>query len=376
MTKVLALATYGDFLATFELSNLSLWHQLGCEVHCASNFKQPEYNLKTSRLDDLGVIRHEIEFSRSPLDKRNISSYRQLVKLIREEHIDIIDCHNAVIGVYARLAAAQCNVRKVVYTPHSFFFYKGCPLKNALLFKPIERLMAHFTDVLVAINREDYAAAKSMKVRGHALYVPGVGVDVEAIRKLPVEREKYCKNLGLPNDAKIFVSVGELISRKNHETAIRAFAAADIENAYYVICGIGALKDDLQKLIDSLNMHDRIRLLGYRLDAKELMKACDVFLFPSIQEGLPVALMEAMAGGLPCIVSCIRGNVDLIEPDKGGSLFYPDDIATLTQLITKYAKDHNLCAKFGQYNSKRIEEFDIHNVQRIMTKEYAQLVKE
>lgn len=110
--KVLFLATYGDFLATFEYSNISILKELGCTIHCASNFSNEAYNLKTSRLDDLGVIRHEIEFARSPFNKKNFSAFKQLFKIIKTEKIDIIDCHNAVVGAFSRVAAAFCGVKK------------------------------------------------------------------------------------------------------------------------------------------------------------------------------------------------------------------------------------------------------------------------
>ena len=370
------LSTYGDFLSTFELSNISLWHELGCEVHAVSNFSNEAYNLKTHRLDDLGVIRHEIVFDRSPLKKQNLFAFRQLIRLIENEQFDVIDCHNAVISVFARLAGEICHVPRVIYTPHSFFFYKGCPRKNELLFKPIESLLAKKTDLLIAINQEDYHAAQAMKIRGKALYVPGVGVDTAAIAMLPAQRERYRNELNIPQDAQIFISVGELIARKNHATSIRAFAKALPNNTYYMICGIGEKEKELKELIVSLGMQDRIRLLGYRLDVKELMKASDAFIFPSIQEGLPVALMEAMAAGLPCIVSRIRGNVDLVDPGKGGLLFDSTDEIALTEDITKLADSRKSRKLYGQYNVNRVKEFDITNVQRIMRDEYARIIKE
>lgn len=372
--KVLFLATYGDFLATFELSNVKIWKELGCEVHCASNFSEKNYNLKTGQLDEVGAIRHEIQFARSPFSKKNIEAYRQLCRLIREEKIEVIDCHNAVVGVFARLAALQCGVKKVVYTPHSFFFYKGCPMKNRILYKTAESWLARCTDLLIAINQEDYEAARKMKVRGKALYVPGIGIDAPAIKELPKQREMYRREFQLEPDARIFVSVGELIPRKNHICAIRAFAKANLKNAYYLICGIGQLREELQEVIDSLGMHDRIRLLGYRLDAKEIMKASDVYVFPSFQEGLPVALMEAMACGLPCITSKIRGNTDLIEEGKGGRFFSPEDEAALCGLLQEYARDPEDWKSWGEYNQNKIQKFDIQNVRGIMWEEYQKLL--
>lgn len=372
--KVLFLATYGDFLATFEYSNITLWQELGVEVHCASNFSNKQYNLKTERLNKIGVIKHEIAFSRNPFDASNIKVYKALVKLIKEEKIDIIDCHNAVVGVFARMAASYCKIQKVIYTPHSFFFYKGCPKKNELIFKNVESLMARKTDLLISINKEDYNATLKMHIRGKVLYVPGIGVDTEAIFNLENKRASYCEELGISQDSIIFISVGELINRKNHITAIRAFAKANIPNSVYLICGIGELTEYLAEEIEKLGLKDKVRLLGYRLDAKELMKASDIYVFPSYQEGLPVALMEAMACGKPCLASRIRGNVDLIEEGKGGLFFKADDVARLADEMTTIVKDRDNWINMGNHNIAKVKECDIKNVRSIMKEEYSRLL--
>jgi len=374
MKKVLFIATYGDFLATFELSNIMLLQEMGYEVHCASNFSAEGYNRKVNKLDDIGVIRHNIEFVRSPLKIENIAIFKELVNLIGREKFEIIDCHNAVIGVLGRLAAKKCNINKVIYTPHSFFFYKGAPLKNNIIYKNVETFLARFTDVLVGINMEDYEAAKKMSVRGKALYVPGVGIDVNAIRSLPTNRVRYCNEFNIPENAVIFVSVGELIPRKNHISALKAFADANINNSYYIICGFGQLDQELKSQAMELGIADRVIFAGFRLDAKEIMKASDVFIFPSFQEGLSVALMEAMACNLPCIASNIRGNVDLIDVEKGGLLFNPNDVETLVRHIKYISEKVDLRKQYGRYNGNKADTYDLKNVQEIMRKEYSVLL--
>lgn len=129
------------------------------------------------------------------------------------------------------------------------------------------------------------------------------------------EIQKKKQTLGLPLDRYILLSSGELIKRKNHETTIRAMALLkdQIPNFQYVICGHGQLHEYLQHLVAELNLEQHVTFLGYREDMLEIFQCADIFLFPSYQEGLPMAMLEAIASGLPIICSNIRGSRDLMS---------------------------------------------------------------
>ena len=114
--------------------------------------------------------------------------------------------------------------------------------------------------------------------------------------------------IGIPIDAKLLIFVGELSVRKNHKVVVEALQILP-DDYWYVIVGKGDLKNELE----GLDKTGRLKLLGYRTDVVDLLHASDLFIFPSLQEGLPVALMESMAAGLPCVASDIRGNRDLMS---------------------------------------------------------------
>src|SRR5699024_7176133 len=118
----------------------------------------------------------------------------------------------------------------------------------------------------------------------------------------------------------LLFSIGELNNNKNHEIILKAIAKAENKNIHYAIAGQGLLKLGLHELAIALNISSQIHFLGYRKDIPELLSAADIFVFPSLREGLSVSLMEAMASGLPVIASDIRGNIDLIDVNKGGYL--------------------------------------------------------
>lgn len=372
MKKALLVSTYGDFLATFELNNIKILKNLGYEVHCASNFENEKYNKHIDILKKLDVKFHEINFTRNPFNFKNIKEYKKLKKIIKEENIYLLDTHNAVTSAYSRLAAKLAKVNKVVYTPHGFFFYKGCPLKNKLIFKPIENLLAHYTDNIICINREDYEYAKKMKLKDKPIYVPGIGIDIEKIRSVKENKDKYKKEFNISNDDKIIIMAGELIERKNYQVVFEAVKNLQSEKFKIIICGLGELKEKLKKQLELLNIKNVI-FAGYRLDVIELMKASDIYILSSYQEGLPVALMEAMACGLPAIVSDIRGNIDLIDNNKGGYIFNPNDSKELESKIKKLIDDENLIKSFGEYNYNKIEKFGLNEVKKIMYDFYSKL---
>lgn len=343
--KALIVTTVSGFVPQFEMNNVHILQRMGYEVHYASNFRNPSYGNDNSRLDGTGIIRHQVDFVRSPFRLReNGKAYRQLKQLLKEQHFVLLHCHTPVGAALARIAAKlyqrqEKNKKngqlKVIYTAHGFHFYKGAPLRNWLMYYPIERWLADFTDVLVTMNKEDYVQAKSFcrHKRTQVKYIPGEGVDTSYYggKNLPegereAIRQMVREELFVEDGETLFLSVGELIPRKNHSTVIGALAELVEEdgksNSFrYVICGQGVLKEELQQQIDYLGLSQKVSLLGYRKDIRALLYAADVFVFPSLQEGMPMALLEAAAAGLPLVVSDIRGNRDIVKALGGTESF-------------------------------------------------------
>lgn len=357
MKKVLYVATYGDFFSSFQIDNMKLWQELGCEVHCAADFSDKNYNRFTDKIDAIGVKKHQVDFVRTPFSFKNINAFFQLKRIITNENINILDTHNPVASILSRIAANLIGIDKVMYTVHGFFFYKGAPLKKNLLFKPIEFLMARFTDVLIVTNLEDYEAAKKMKVRENVYYVPGVGVATDEISKLAVNVSNKKKELGIPENSFVLCSVGECIKRKNHESAIKAFSKIYTPDMYYIVVGDGLLFEHLNTLVRELKLEKNVLLPGYRKDANEILKISDLYVFPSYQEGLSVALMQAMAAGLPVVASRIRGNVDCIIDGKGGVTVSPTDIDGMSKAINLLKDSDSIRSDFGNFNLKKVKEF-------------------
>lgn len=274
---------------------------------------------------DLGCRVFALSCSRSPIHKGNWDSIGQIKKIVEKEKYDIVHCHTPIAAACTRFACRKLRKlqkTRVFYTAHGFHFYKGAPLKNWLIYYPVERICSEFTDVLITINNEDHAFAKKALKAKRTEYVRGVGIDISKFEKVQVDKRAKRQELGVPEDAVLLCSVGELNENKNHSLVIRALAGLENKKVHYCIAGKGTLSGSLKELSQELDVADRVHLLGYRNDVPELYKASDAFCFPSFREGLPVSLMEAMASGIPCIASRIRGSVDLLG-ENSEMLFDP-----------------------------------------------------
>lgn len=151
-------------------------------------------------------------------------------------------------------------------------------------------------------------------------------------------------------------------------------AAAPIEGAHVVFCGVGDRQPALETQARALGMEERVHFLGFRKDIPALLAASDVFVFPSLQEGLPVAQMEAMAAGLPCVVSDVRGNNDLIAPGEGGFLRPPRDADGFTQDIARLLADPALRERMGERNRREMRRYSLEAVLAQMTALYRGLL--
>lgn len=227
--------------------------------------------------------------------------------------------------------------------------------------------------MLITINLEDYKRAGRHLHAKKTVYVPGVGIDTSRYENKTANREYKRKVLGIPADSRMILSVGELNPNKNHETVIRAVSEIRDSKIHYLIAGDGELKEHLEKVASELKISDRVHLSGYRNDMMELYKCADLLIHPSFREGLSVAIMEAMAAGLPVICSDIRGNRDLICKEN---LFSPFDIREIKKDIEKILygdkKDIDQCISA---NRRKIKMFDLTSVNLKMEKLYDGIIE-
>lgn len=349
MKKILYTATVISHIKLFHQPFMKMMKEKGYQVDVASDLSGTFDETEVKYCDNL----MDVVFPRNPFSSKTFKAYKQIKRIVKENDYDIIHCNSPTASILTRIAARKCKNTKVIYMAHGFHFFKGAPLMNWLLFYPAEYLCSYFTDILVTINDEDYQNA--LKMHAKKVYkINGVGLDVERF-----------KGFKMNNDKLYLLSVGELNKNKNHQVVVEALKGLD--NCEYHICGVGDMENHLKELACENGVS--LYLEGYTNHVEDYLHKADVFVFPSLREGLPKSVMEAMASGLPCIVSNVRGNKDLIDDHKGGFVV-ENDVNKYRQAIKTLLEDKNLRLKMGSYNAEKIKAYDINIILKEMEKIY------
>ena len=339
-------ATVPSMISNFNMNNIMMLKDKGYDVDIACNFDDTtvwdsdKSDKFKEKLKQLNINFYQVDFCRNPSNIVKVfCAYKQLLELSGKREYKLIHCHTPVAGVVARLVAHKLKI-KCLYTAHGFHFFKGSPWKNWIIFYPIEKFLSKYTDVIITINNEDYNRASKDFKDCSVEYVPGIGVDIDKFSSISEDsRRKLRDSLGVADDDIMLLSVGELSRRKNNE----------------------------------LGLQNNVFLLGYRNDIAELNSAADIFVFPSLQEGLPVALMEAIASKRLVVCSNIRGNMDLVTDEH--YLFKPTDIDDVAEKIKNSVDNMRNEDVIGR-NFERLDDcFSLNVVSRKMSDIYDRLLR-
>jgi glycosyltransferase involved in cell wall biosynthesis len=359
MPRLLIVTTVESTIRAFLLPYADHYRSLGWQVDAlASGVSNcAEYGSIFNRVWD-------IQWSRNPANLSGaLSGLRRVREIVADGDYDIVHVHTPVAAFIVRAALRKRGSRpQVVYTAHGFHFHPaGTAWKNRM-FIAIERLAGKWTDALVTINEEDYEAAKRLRILpcNQLYFMPGIGIDVKHYSKEAIsdrQLDLLRQELQLEDPGCIFLEVAEFIPRKRHGDLLRAFCQLK-RPATLLLAGPGPLQTEMRKLAERLGIARRVRFLGLRKDIPVLMRLADVVVLPSQQEGLPRAVMEAMAMGKPVIGSDIRGVRDLLR-DGSGVLFPVGDVRALTLAMTNLAEDPQVCSDLGSAGQQVIRNYDI-----------------
>ena len=359
--RILYITTIGATMAFFEHFIKELL-DLGHTVDIATNDTQRKV---PSCYEHWDCKIHTLSFSRSPLSLDNFRAIGQLKRVIEKGNYDMVHCHTPNASMITRLVCRKLrkkNGLKVFYTAHGFHFYKGAPNLNWMVYYPIEKFCSRFTDKLITINKEDFELAKNKFRAKEIHYVPGMGIELSRFENIEVDRAAKRKEIGVPADAFLLLSVGELNENKNHQVIIKALARLNDSSVHYVIAGRGNNREYLIELASELGVSGQVHLIGYRNDIPELNCISDVFCFPSLREGLGLAAIEAMACGLPLLTSNVHGINDYSIDGKTGFKYSPFDIEGFMNGILILYRDRTLHHDISLNNIQTAKTYRIEQI--------------
>ncbi|RJR41954.1 MAG: glycosyltransferase [Deltaproteobacteria bacterium] len=312
-----------------------------------------------------GIEHRVLPMSASFLDVRVLTP---LVRLLRRERPDILHCHLLRANLYGRFAGRLAGVAKIVNTIHGVdeYMVRGDFTSRSL--RLAERLSAPLVSRYVAVSENArQAVVERLKIPPGRVSTILNALDLDPFRQPEAGRRALRAELGLSPDAVVIGSVGRLAPLKNLAFLIEQMKelAVSFPQAELVIIGEGPERPALENLIAALNLGDKVRLPGFRADIPRMLPALDLFAFPSLSEGLSIALLEAMAAGLPCVVMDVGGNGEAVAHGHTGYVVPYGDSSAFASALSHLLKDASLRKKLGTAGKNRA--FTLFNPQRLAT---------
>ena len=360
--RVLLIATVQSHIGQFHKPLMKMLKESGWEIHVAARDNLAEKDGLELEYPDRVF---DVPFQRSPFDKRNIKAFREIKKILAENHYDIIHCNTPVGGIIGRIAGNKYRKAGtlVFYTAHGFHFYKGSPKINWIIYYPVEKWLSRFTDKLITINKEDYELARK-KFHCAVYHIHSVGANSAKFHPISAEeQEKQKKELGL--EGRILVNVGELLPNKNQKTAVMAMKRVSqrMPDVKLLIAGNGPEKDNLEILVRQQGLEHHVKLLGYTTKLEKYLQVCDLEVACSIREGLGLNVIEAMLCGKTVVASVNRGHRELVRDKWNGRLVDSEDAAAFADAIIEVLSDSELkntmesrCIEFAKrYSDLQVE---------------------
>lgn len=288
------------------------------------------------KLKAAGVPVVEISMRYGIHPSADLRSYRCLVQLLRRGRYDVVHTHSSKAGVLGRLAGWHCGVPVLVYTPNAFAFLGAHNRLLRWLYRTVEQRLGHqATDALICVSRSEMALADSLAIVPlERLVLLENTLDASDFATLADQVEAK-SSLGLDPDHLVVGYTGRLAKQKGVEYLIQAVrqVVASGDNIQLLLVGEGELERSVRRMVTQHHLEDHVMLAGYRTDVPKVLAALDVFALPSLYEGLPYALMEAMAAGRAVVATDVGGNRDLIRDGITGLLVPPHDARTLADAL-------------------------------------------
>ncbi|MFW6156077.1 MAG: glycosyltransferase family 4 protein [Armatimonadota bacterium] len=316
-----------------------------------STLRTPEFAQDIERFRESGVRVEVVEMVREIDREQDLRAYRELRGFFGANEFDIIHTHSSKAGFLGRVAAWRARNPAVrVHSPHAFAFEMNVTRSRRLIFRILERLAGRLTHLLVCTceGEREIAVRNRIVPPGRAAVVR-TGVDLKRFHPRP-HAHRIREELDLPARHRIVGTVGAIVEQKGHRSLVEAAPAVieEMPHTTFVIVGSGELREELEARVNELGLGRRFRFLGYRDDVPRVLATFDLFVMPSLWEGMPYALVEAMAVGVPVVGSDIPGIADIVRPRQTGRLAPPGDPESLADTILRALREDGKSATMAE----------------------------
>jgi glycosyltransferase involved in cell wall biosynthesis len=295
-------------------------------------------------IDKIGRTVHLIrcnEMQRS-IGTWDIKAYQQLKKIIKEIKPDVVHCHSSKAGIVGRLAAKNCKVPLIIYTPNAYSF-QSPDLSNAkkTLYVYAERFLSRACDYTINVSKGEMELALKHKiVTKENLKLIYNGIEDKNLEDKTVIREKLKLDIN-----KKYVGVTARCAKQKDpfnflKIAVKTIKANDDVDFIYI--GDGDMEEEMKSWINEKGLSDRIHMLGFRNDASEIVGCLDIYLSTALYEGLPYSMIEAMRAGVPIIATDTVGNNELVFEGVNGIMFPVRDVDRAVELIKCQLKNEKI----------------------------------
>lgn len=356
--KVLFVANIAKHIIRFHLPYLKWFQENGYETHVAAFG------------DDVVPycdVQYNLSIVRSPFSVNNIKAYRQLKEIVANNDYSIIHGHTPMGGFLARVSsiAARKKGSKVFYTAHGFHFYKGAPLKYWLMYFPVEKLLANFTDAIITINHEDYAALSKFKFNSkYKFIIPGIGINVDKLKcSSGFDKFDYRVKNDLNENDFVLIYLAEYVKGKNHMFIVEAskLLKARIPELKILFAGRGVLQNLIEDAVIKNKLEDVIKILGFRTDLGNLISMSDIGISSSVREGFGLNLAEEMFCGIPVVATINRGHKEIVIDKFNGLLFKQNDVDDFVNSVVRLYENPALRIEYAKNAIESVQKFRIDN---------------
>jgi glycosyltransferase involved in cell wall biosynthesis len=291
------------------------------------------------------------ELGRELSVRDDVLTLAKLYRFFRARRPDIVHTHMAKAGTVGRLAARLAGVPHVLHTYHGHVFHGYFSPAKTALFLNVERALARITDRIVTVGeaqRQEIAAYRVAPL--NKLVAIPLGLELDAFRHAPQRSGHLRAELGTGADTPLVGIVARLVPIKAHEDFLKAAlrVIADHPRAHFLIVGDGERRSELESVVSRGDLRDRVHFLGWRQDLPEIYGDLDVVVLSSLNEGSPVALIEAMAAGRPVVATRVGGVVELIDEGVTGLMVPPRSPEALADAISRVLSDPGLGERLGR----------------------------